>query len=252
MRVSVPPALHAIDGWNGSTDYRTLKMAGTLQLKKDQTVSVQVYSQTDTYVRVQRESGFSCHLFGVPSCKDGSTVIATPMPVPCEPDTGANADLAVPAVDARRGWTEIHNWRTSGDNALYNTGGNMDDKLGRFTAHNNGYYLCSTQVRLDGAAATSYFRVTIAINGNRNGNNGLHVIDGNGGSTNARTLGVTGTIQLKAGQHTSVFVYSSGDSYKIQSESGFSCHRFSTEIGFHADKNSDLVEKKVGWQTITR
>ena len=229
-----------------------MHMAGTLHLTKGTTVSVHVYSRSDAYFRVQRESGFSCHMFGVPTCKDGSTVIATEMPVPCEPDTGANADLAVASVDGRRGWTEVHNWRTSGDPALYNAGGNMDVKTGRFTAHYNGYYLCSAQVRLDGAASSSYFRTVIAINGNRNGNNGLHVIDGNGGSTNARTLSVTGTIQLKAGQHTSVFVYSSGDSYKIQSESGFSCHRFSTNIGFHADKNSDLTTKKVGWHTITK
>ena len=67
----------------------------------------------------------------------------------------------------------------------------------------------------------SYFRVVIAINGDHDAGNGLHVIDGNGGSTNYRTMSVSGNLQLKKGQYASVYVYSSFDnSYTVNSESG--------------------------------
>ena len=63
--------------------------------------------------------------------------------------------------------------------------------------------------------------MVIALNGNKDVNNGLHVIEGNGGSTNYRTLSVSGNVQLKKGQYTSVFLYSSNDySYIVQRESG--------------------------------
>ena len=80
---------------------------------------------------------------------------------------------------------------------------------------------------------------------------GLNVIDGNGG-LQMRTLSVTGTIELKKGEYVGVWIYSSGDSYTIQSETGFSCHRFTTTVGFHADKNSNFDVKTTGWQEVTR
>lgn len=81
---------------------------------------------------------------------------------------------------------------------------------------------------------------------------GLAVIDGNGGSSAYRTLRVTGTIELRKGEYVSVWVYSSGDSYTIQSETGFSCHRFTTTVGFHADKANNLNIQQTGWQAVTR
>ena len=80
---------------------------------------------------------------------------------------------------------------------------------------------------------------------------GLNVIDGNGG-LQMRTLSVSGTIELKKGEYVSVWIYSSGDSYNIQSETGFSCHRFTTTVGFHADKSSNFNVQQTGWQEITR
>merc|ERR1712096_132636 len=54
--------LHAIDGNSGSTDYRTLNVAGSLLMKKGDYVSAYVYSAHDSSWNVQGESGFSCHL----------------------------------------------------------------------------------------------------------------------------------------------------------------------------------------------
>ena len=79
----------------------------------------------------------------------------------------------------------------------------------------------------------------------------MSVIDGNGGAA-LRTLSVTGTVELKKGQYVSMWIYSSGDSYTINSESGFSCHRFTTTVGFHADKSSNTNVNKKGWQQVTR
>merc|ERR1719174_2474672 len=61
--------------------------------------------------------------------------------------------------------------------------------------------------------------------------NGLHVSDGNQGSTNYRSMRIVGTVYLKKGERTSVHVYSQSDnSYRVQSESGFSCHKFITKL----------------------
>ena len=69
--------------------------------------------------------------------------------------------------------------------------------------------------------STSFFQLVIAINGNHDANTGLHVIDGDGGSTNYRTLAVSGNLQLKKGQYASVFVFSSfDDTYTVHSETG--------------------------------
>jgi len=71
-------------------------------------------------------------------------------------------------------------------------------------------------------------------------NNGFAVIEGNGGAHNQRTMGASGVMKMKRGDHASVFVYSNNDnSWQIQGESGFSCHKLSTTVGFHADKDGD-------------
>ena len=99
--------------------------------------------------------------------------------------------------------------------------------------------------------AKGFFRVIIAIGGHKTANNGLHVIEGNGGATNFRTMAVSGNLQLKKGQYTSVFVYSSTDnSYKISSESGFSCNQFSTAVGFRADIASTQVINNKGFAVV--
>ena len=59
--------LHAISGNGGSSNVRTMKIAGTLPLKKGQTLSVYLFSSGDQNYVLQQESGFSCQMFGV--CK---------------------------------------------------------------------------------------------------------------------------------------------------------------------------------------
>merc|ERR1712072_883687 len=102
-----------------------------------------------------------------------------------------------------------------------------------YKAPQSGYYMCATQVRIDqvqtSLSSSSRFRLIIAINGQIDIHNGLHVNDGNQGSTNFRSLRVAGTVYLKKGQRTSVNVYTVDKSWTLQSESGFSCHMFVTK-----------------------
>ena len=98
---------------------------------------------------------------------------------------------------------------------------------------------------------SDYFRMVIAISGKKDLNNGLHVIEGNGGSTNYRSMAVSGTLMLRKDQYASVFVYSHNDpAYVIHHESGFSCNRFATKIGFHADKVATQGAKAKSWTSI--
>lgn len=61
-----------------------------------------------------------------------------------------------------------------------------------------------------------------------------------GGSTNYRALTVTGSLKMDPKDYVSVFLYSENDnSWTAQTESGFSCQRFSTKVGFHAVKWED-------------
>merc|ERR1712032_1129834 len=71
-------------------------------------------------------------------------------------------------------------------------------------------------------------------------NNGMAVIEGDGGAHTYRTMGVSGVVRMYKGDHASVFMYSQNDnSWTINTESGFSCHKLTLAIGFHADKKAD-------------
>ena len=70
-----------------------------------------------------------------------------------------------------KGWRELHNWRTVGKSSLYSVGGGFNGGTGRFAAPKTGVYYCSAQVRLDGGS-TGYFRLGLALNGNKDTNNG--------------------------------------------------------------------------------
>ena len=50
-----------------SADDLYRKVAGTIHLTKGQTLSVSMYSSGDQSYNLQRESGFSCQMFGL--CK---------------------------------------------------------------------------------------------------------------------------------------------------------------------------------------
>merc|ERR1712032_1682133 len=97
------------------------------------------------------------------------------------------------------------------------------------TNYEAGYYVCATQLRLQSTDTSSYFRLIISINNKNDVNAGLHVIEGNRGSTNYRAMRLAGTTYLKKGDRTAVSLYSQKDTYYfVQSESGFSCHKFVT------------------------
>merc|ERR1712187_1101187 len=91
------------------------------------------------------------------------------------------------------------------------------------------YYMSAAQVRIDVAQSTR-FRIIIAINNQMDIHNGLHVTDGNQGSTNFRSLRIVGSVYLKKGERTSVAIYSTDPSWRVQTESGFSCHKFVTKL----------------------
>ena len=134
------------------------------------------------------------------------------------------------------GWQEITTWITAGNPTLYNAGDYLDQKSGRFGPPVDGYYLCSTQVRID-SFSSSYTRLMIAINGNRDTGNGMHVIEGDYGDTDYRAMSVTGVIKISQGSYVSVWIESVSDnSWTLQSESGFSCHKLNNAMGFHASK----------------
>jgi hypothetical protein len=205
--------LHVIRGNKGSSNYGSMGVAGSIYLKKGNTMSVYVYSRYDNVYSVQTESGFGCHIM--------------------QTRVGFHADMSTTAT-FKTGWARLKNWRTGGNNELYSMGGGPNTQ-GYYKAPEAGFYMCATQIRIDAAysslstTAKTRFRLIIPINGQLDIHNGLHVNDGNQGSTNYRSLRVAGTVYLKKGDRTSVAVYSWTDpSYRVQTESGFSCHKFVT------------------------
>ena len=124
---------------------------------------------------------------------------------------------------------------------MYENGNEFDEAKGRFKPKETGYFLCNGNVRLDSFDGASS-ALLISINGKKDKNSGLYTVEGNGGSTNYRSMMVAGTLQLKKGQFASLFIYSSGDTYyRVSTESGFSCHQLDSVTGFHADKSINQV-----------
>ena len=138
------------------------------------------------------------------------------------------------------GWNEMREFRVQGLSSLYNVGNHFAPYQGQFVAPTSGYYLCSTQIRIENFGS-SYTRVTIAIDGTKDDHqNGMTTILGDYASTNYRAQGLSGVIYVKAKQYVSVWVQSTTDnSWQVHSESGFSCHQLRSHVGFHADKKAD-------------
>merc|ERR1719181_1217914 len=184
--------LHVSDGNQGSTNYRSMRILGTVYLKKGVRTSVHIYSESDNSWRAQHESGFSCHRYGGSANKPieggGGSSSSSSGPVP-KTGSGFNADLAA-NIHAGRGWREITNWRTAGNNELYESLGEFNNGNGRFYPQATGYYLCNANAVLDGFTASGYSRLMLVINNHRDVNNGLMAIEANGGSTNWRGMSV--------------------------------------------------------------
>ena len=203
--------LSTVAGNHGSTNYRSMSVAGTVFLLAKSTVSVQVLSSVDKAYVLNTESGFGCHLM--------------------RGTLGFHADKA-DTTENGKGWSIVKNWRTKGAAVLYalppkNGGPNPQ---GFYTATQDGYFACTAQVRLDSASSSGFFRTILALNGDTSKTKAFVSIDGTG-STNYRTMRVSGTVRMKKGDTVAVFVYSSSDtSYKVTSESGFSCNNFGRDF----------------------
>jgi hypothetical protein len=208
---------YTIEGDYGDTNYRAQGLSGVIKLKYNQWVSVWIQSVSDNSWQAQSESGFSCHKLkssvGFHAEKNGSQGMA-------------------------RDWKEIINWRTSGVDGLYNNYGKFITTA-RYQFAFTGPYYCYAQVRMDSATRSYYFRLILGMNNGKDINNGLHAMEGDGGSNNYRHMAVAGTLFFKKGNYVSMFMYTNGDnSWSLHGESGYGCHFLSTKEGFHADMSS--------------
>jgi len=204
--IDVNNGLAVIRGNKGSTNYGSLAVTGSLKIWQKRWVSLYVYSSSDNSWQVQAESSFGCHQMGT--------------------RIGFHAEHSTNQI-FRKGWSRVAKWRTAGNNELYSYGGGISSQ-GYYSAPENGYYACGAQVRIQ-SGNNGLFRMIIAINNKNDVNLGLHVLTGNQGSTNYRSMSLAGTVYLKKGDKTSVNIYSATDtSWYVNTESGFSCHKFVT------------------------
>ncbi|MCB9642932.1 MAG: hypothetical protein H6728_07630 [Myxococcales bacterium] len=168
------------------------------------------------------------------------------------PFLGFHADLNVNQAVNVSGWTQIKNWRTSGTDGLFNNGGHFDGTNGEFTAPSDGYYHFRARAALNELGNASYMRLQLAIDGNRDVNNGFHAIRVRDTGT-YNDLHVMGTIYLKQGQKVTLWVQSANNtSYTVMSESGFSGYYIGPTLksGFHADLSTNLPIKAKGWTQV--
>ena len=71
-------------------------------------------------------------------------------------------------------------------------------------------------------------KIAITVNNKPNANNGVYAVQGNGGSSDQRTLRVAGVIALRKGWKVSVRVYTKDKTWVATTQSGFSCHMLTT------------------------
>lgn len=216
-----------IEGDGGATNYRSMGVSGVIKMKRNDHVSVFMYSNSDDSWTIHSESGFSCHklshVVGFHADKDGDSLLGT-------------------------NWQEIQKWRSSGYPTLYSAGG-FDTAKGRYKILNVGPYYCYAQVRLDDKNR-NIARLILSRNNEKDLNNGFHAIGGNWGSTNYRSMRLVGNAWFNKGDSMSLYIYSSSDSYTAHSESGFGCHQLDSTIGFHAEMSRDQGFGR-GWRRVS-
>ena len=223
--------LSAVEGNAGATDYRSMLLSGTVSVQKGQYLSVLVQSEKDDKYKIRTESGFSCHRFNTMHGFHATKTTTTNMP---------------------RSWSEIKGYTTKGVGGVYSVGGGFDGKTGRYTAPVEGSYYCGAMLRLDGASSTSMFRLNLVVNKQNDYSNGMHALRGYQGSTNYASVSVAGTLLLKKGQYVSLVTYASSDnSWKINTDSMWGCHRMAPKVGFHADLSANEAFKN-GWNLLTK
>merc|ERR1719181_1350431 len=107
-------------------------------MKKNEYISLYVYTNGDNSWTLHDESGFGCHLLsGL---------------------YGFHADMSS-NMGFNTGWHSIRTWRTSGTSTLYAKGGGASQA--GYTVPDAGYYVCPAQLRFDSASG-DHFRVVIA------------------------------------------------------------------------------------------
>ena len=122
-------------------------VAGSVYIAGGTYVSMYVYSSIKIAYSLQSESGWGCHYMGS--------------------GVGFHAD-AKTTEQFGKGWSLISKWEdhASVNPALYSLGGAVATN-GFYHAPATGYYACSVQARLDKATKQSYFRLILALNGDK-------------------------------------------------------------------------------------
>ena len=108
------------------------------------------------------------------------------------------------------------------DTVFHNIGGYYNTSTYRFTAPIAGRYLFCSTVRYDSAAAGSYMRLLLSVNGGTETFRYAHSISGSSHSTDYESLSISVVINLNAGDYVQVLGGRNGGSSTFQFESQFS------------------------------
>jgi len=210
-----------------SNSYDNIVIGGLFSLKKNEYVSVFVYSGSDNSWAVNHESGFSGAYVG---------------PVNQE---GFQADMAADSATHGTGWFRTENWRQ-----IWSKTTSFATATGRYTAPADSAYLINMNARID-SGATGYFRMITSWNNQRDVENSMSAMDGNIASS-YETFVIAGVLQLNKGDYIEQYVYSNSDnSWKVQNQAGFSVTQLHQQsaIGFRADKTG-CVDRRVSWSSL--
>ena len=234
---SLDSSLHAIRG-SPPDNYYTLHVGGVVPVSAGTRVAVVIYSASDTFWRIQHESGLSIHLMERIS-------------------PGFHADLNGDKTVTDTTWAPINNWRTipGKNDGLFQTGITFVPKTGIYTVPSPGIYYTAANIRLD-AITSGAASVVVSVNNELSRDNGLHTTESYLPKTNQYiSLVTSGFLHLNAGDTVTAYVRSSSDkNWRIQSESGFSLAYIGAPLSipaFLASFNRNLQFRQTGWFELT-
>ncbi|XP_065179718.1 uncharacterized protein LOC135810172 [Sycon ciliatum] len=226
--------LHSIQDYRRNGYSFSIHASGNLYLKKGQYLEVLVHSSSDNRWRIGSESTLSVIYLTQYSAYA----------------SGFLADLAnSPSMGSS--FIHLNSWRTSALGA-YQLNSYRAFSSGTFYASDDGYYLISANLRIDGRDSSSYQRAVVAVNGKVDVNNGMQSIRGYYYTARYFTLHISAVLYLARGDTVRLYTQSVGDTSYVQSESGFSVALVGPalpSLGFHADINT-MSNLKPGWAEI--